>query len=88
MATNDIIYTVKNLRERGVEFLETPDSYYKTIKQRVGNIDENIKLLANLGILVDSDEDGYMLQIFTKPLQDRPTLFLEVIQRKGSKKFW
>ncbi len=87
MATNDIIYTVKNLRERGVEFLETPDSYYKTIKQRVGNIDENIKLLANLGILVDSDEDGYMLQIFTKPLQDRPTLFLEVIQRKGSKSF-
>ena len=87
MATNDIIYTVKNLRERGVEFLETPDSYYKTIKQRIGNIEEDIKLLANLGILVDADEDGYMLQIFTKPLQDRPTLFLEVIQRKGSKSF-
>ena len=87
MTTNDIISTVKKLRERGVEFLGTPNSYYINIKQRVGDIDENIKLLANLGILVDADEDGYMLQIFTKPLQDRPTLFLEIIQRKGSKSF-
>ena len=87
MTTNDIISTVKKLRERGVQFLETPNSYYKKIKQRVGDIDEDIKLLANLGILVDADKDGYMLQIFTKPLQDRPTLFLEIIQRKGSKSF-
>tara|TARA_B100000029_G_C17604296_1_gene966895 strand:+ start:5173 stop:6267 length:1095 start_codon:yes stop_codon:yes gene_type:complete len=87
MSTNNIISTVKILRARSVKFLETPKSYYKKIKNRVGEIDEDINILEKLGILVDSDDDGYMLQIFTKPLQDRPTLFFEIIQRKGSKSF-
>tara|TARA_Y100001970_G_C14232415_1_gene859506 strand:+ start:1822 stop:2916 length:1095 start_codon:yes stop_codon:yes gene_type:complete len=86
-STKDIIQTVKLMRNNGVEFLPTPPSYYDTITERVGDIDEDIDILAKLGILVDSDENGYMLQIFTKPLQDRPTLFFEIIQRKGSNSF-
>ena len=87
MSTKDIIKTVKKLRSNGVEFLPTPQSYYDTLLNRVGDLKEDINLLSELGILVDSDENGYMLQIFTKPIQDRPTLFYEIIQRKGSNSF-
>ena len=86
-STKDIISTVKIMKKNGVEFLPTPDAYYKKLTDRVGPIDEDINVLSQLGILVDSDENGYMLQIFTKPLQDRPTLFFEIIQRKGSNSF-
>jgi len=85
--TNDIITTVSQLTKNGVEFLETPKAYYEELPKRVGTIKEDIHQLAELGILVDRDECGYMLQIFTKPVQDRPTLFFEIIQRKGSKSF-
>ena len=85
--TNDIIKTVGQLTKNGVEFLETPKAYYEELPKRVGKIKEDIRQLAELGILVDRDEFGYMLQIFTKPVQDRPTLFFEIIQRKGSKSF-
>jgi 4-hydroxyphenylpyruvate dioxygenase len=87
MDTKDIIKTVSQLSANGVEFLETPQSYYEELSDRVGEIDEDISELSRLGILVDRDEFGYMLQIFTKPVQDRPTLFYEIIQRKGSKSF-
>lgn len=87
MATDDIIATVKELRNRGVEFLTVPVSYYETVLARVGQIDEKIKELSELGILVDRDEEGYLLQIFTRPVQDRPTVFYEIIQRKGAKSF-
>jgi 4-hydroxyphenylpyruvate dioxygenase len=87
MATNNIIETVADLRSRGVEFLTVPSSYYKELQSRVGKIDEDMKPLSELGILVDRDEEGYLLQIFTKPVQDRPTLFFEIIQRKGAKSF-
>lgn len=88
LATNDIIRTVKRLRERGVEFLSTPpEAYYEMLPSRVGAIDEEIKAIQELGILVDRDEEGYLLQIFTKPIQDRPTLFFEIIQRKGAQSF-
>ena len=87
MSTKDIIKTVKQLKLNGVELLETPKTYYDDLKKRVGDFDEDIDILAELGILLDSDENGYMLQIFTKPLQDRPTLFYEIIQRKGSNSF-
>jgi len=87
VATADIIATVKQLRARGIEFLETPDSYYETLVDRVGKIDEEIRQLQELKILVDRDEEGYLLQIFTKPQQDRPTLFFEIIQRKGAQSF-
>ena len=86
-STKDIISTVKLMRKNGVEFLPTPGTYYEKLTDRVGPIDEDINVLSQLGILVDSDENGYMLQIFTKPLQDRPTLFFEIIQRKGSNSF-
>ena len=86
-STKDIIKTVELMRENGVEFLPTPLAYYDKLVKRVGHIDEDISILSKLGILVDSDENGYMLQIFTKPLQDRPTLFFEIIQRKGSNSF-
>ncbi len=85
--TDDIISSISSLRKNGVEFLEIPDTYYDDLLERVGGIDEEIKKLKELNILVDRDEYGYLLQIFTKPLQDRPTLFIEVIQRKGSKGF-
>ena len=88
LATDDILRTVKLLRERGVEFLGTPpDAYYELLPERVGEIDEEIKAIRELGILVDRDEEGYLLQIFTKPIQDRPTLFFEIIQRKGAQSF-
>lgn len=87
IATDDIIDTVTKLRERGVEFLPTPASYYTDLLDRVGPIDENIAPLQELGILVDRDEEGYLLQIFTRPVEDRPTLFYEIIQRKGAQSF-
>jgi 4-hydroxyphenylpyruvate dioxygenase len=87
MATNNIIETVTALRDRGVEFLRVPDTYYDILSNRVGKIDETIEPLRELGILVDRDEDGYLLQIFTKPVEDRPTVFYEIIQRKGAKSF-
>jgi 4-hydroxyphenylpyruvate dioxygenase len=86
-ATDDIIATVTDMMSRGVEFLQTPTSYYKDLAARIGPIDEPIERLAELGILVDRDDEGYLLQIFTKPVQDRPTLFYEIIQRKGAKGF-
>src|ERR1041384_2112107 len=87
MATNDIIATVSLLQSRGVEFLRVPSAYYEELEGRVGAIDEPIDELKRLGILVDRDDEGYMLQIFTKPVEDRPTLFYECIQRKGSRSF-
>ena len=87
LATDDIIATVTQLRDRGVEFLSAPTSYYAELQGRVGKIDEPVDVLASLGILVDRDPDGYLLQIFTKPVQDRPTVFYEIIQRKGAKSF-
>lgn len=87
LATNDILKTVAELRRRGVEFLTVPPSYYEEVVQRVGKIDEDILQLASLGILVDRDDEGYLLQIFTKPVEDRPTLFYEIIQRKGAQSF-
>lgn len=87
IATEDIVSTIKTLKSRGVEFLNIPMSYYEHLLQRVGEIDEDLKQLAETGILVDRDEDGYLLQTFTKPLEDRPTLFFEIIERKGAKSF-
>jgi len=87
LATDDIIRTVTDLKSRGVEFLATPTTYYEALQDRVGKIDEPVDVLAKLGILVDRDPDGYLLQIFTKPVQDRPTVFYEIIQRKGAKSF-
>ena len=87
IATHNIIETVSELKRRGIEFLKIPASYYATILDRVGHIDEDLKPLSELGILIDKDDEGYLLQIFTKPLQDRPTLFFEIIQRKGAKSF-
>ena len=87
MATDNIIETVSVLRSRGVEFLTIPTSYYDSLQNRIGKIDEDIAELAKLGILVDRDDEGYMLQIFTKPLEDRPTVFFEIIQRKGATSF-
>ena len=87
LATNDIVHTVTALRDRGVEFLSVPTTYYEELQGRVGKIDEPVGVLAELGILVDRDPDGYLLQIFSKPVQDRPTLFYEVIQRKGARSF-
>nr|WP_262919819.1 hypothetical protein [Niabella hibiscisoli] len=87
MATNNIIETVTELQNRGVEFLKVPASYYDDLLDRVGEIDEDLLPLKKLGILVDRDEEGYLLQIFTKPVEDRPTLFFEIIQRKGAKSF-
>ncbi len=87
MATSNIIETVTALRDRGVEFLYVPTDYYDTLTERVGEIDEEISYLRDLGILVDRDDEGYLLQIFTKPVQDRPTVFYEIIQRKGARSF-
>lgn len=87
LATNDIVKTVKNLMRRGVEFLKVPSSYYDELLDRVGKIDEDLEPLKELGILVDRDNEGYLLQLFSKPVQDRPTLFFEIIQRKGAKSF-
>ena len=87
MATNDIVHTVTELRNRGVEFLRVPTTYYDDLLDRVGHIDEDLGPLKELGILVDRDDEGYLLQLFTKPVEDRPTLFFEIIQRKGAKSF-
>ncbi|MGB8347839.1 MAG: 4-hydroxyphenylpyruvate dioxygenase [Ktedonobacteraceae bacterium] len=87
LITADIIATVRNLEERGVAFLKTPAAYYEDVLDRVGHIDEDIKQLAELGILIDHDEDGYLLQIFSKPIVSRPTMFFEVIERKGARSF-
>jgi 4-hydroxyphenylpyruvate dioxygenase len=87
IATEDIISTVRKLKAKGIEFLNTPDTYYDDLLDRVGEIDEDIAPLRELKILVDRDEEGYLLQIFTKPLQDRPTVFFEIIQRKGAQSF-
>ncbi len=87
VATNNIIETVTELQKRGVEFLKVPPSYYAEVLDRVGHIDEDLKPLSELGILIDRDDEGYLLQIFSKPVQDRPTLFFEIIQRKGAKSF-
>ena len=87
VATNDIVKTVTELHNRGVEFLKIPTTYYETLPERVGHIDEDLEPLARLGILVDRDDEGYLLQIFSKPVEDRPTLFFEIIQRKGAKSF-
>lgn len=87
LSTENIITTVRMLRDAGVEFLHTPQEYYENIEQRIGRIDESIDQLAELGILIDRDEEGYLLQIFTHPLQDRPTLFFEVIERHGAQGF-
>ena len=87
MATADIVQTVKDLMSRGVEFLKVPTSYYDDLESRVGKIEEDMEPLKELGILVDRDNEGYLLQLFSKPVQDRPTLFFEIIQRKGAKSF-
>jgi 4-hydroxyphenylpyruvate dioxygenase len=87
IATHNIINTVSEMRSRGVEFLTVPQSYYIDAIERVGKIKEDIKILQDLNILIDRDQDGYLLQIFTKPVQDRPTLFFEIIQRQGAKSF-
>ncbi|TCZ74253.1 4-hydroxyphenylpyruvate dioxygenase [Paenibacillus albiflavus] len=87
LLTNDIITTVTALKSNGIEFLSTPHTYYEMLPDRVGQIDEDLAKLGELGILVDRDDEGYLLQIFTKPLVDRPTLFFEIIQRKGARGF-
>lgn len=87
VATDDIIKTVRDLRSRGVEFLRVPDTYYEAVTDRVGKIDEDIAPLKELGILVDRDDEGYLLQIFTRPVEPRPTMFFEIIQRKGAQSF-
>ena len=87
LATDNIIETVTNLRDRGVEFLFVPEAYYDTVLERVGEIDEDLAPLKELGVLIDRDDEGYLLQIFTKPVLDRPTMFFEIIQRKGAQSF-
>jgi 4-hydroxyphenylpyruvate dioxygenase len=87
IATDDIIRSVSLLKQGGVEFLRVPSTYYDTVLDRVGKIDESLEPLKELGILIDRDDEGYLLQIFTRPVQDRPTLFYEIIQRKGARSF-
>lgn len=87
LTTHDIVSTVEHLRSRGVTFLPTPDAYYDDLPARVGSIDESLEDLRRLGILVDRDDEGYLLQVFTRPLGDRPTVFLEIIQRRGARGF-
>ena len=87
LATNDIVGTVTELRNRGIDFLRVPETYYETLSARVGIIDEDIAEIKKLNILVDRDEEGYLLQIFTKPVEDRPTVFYEIIQRRGATSF-
>jgi 4-hydroxyphenylpyruvate dioxygenase len=87
VATNDIVFTVSEMKKRGIEFLHVPGTYYDTVEARVGHISEDLQVLKKWGIMVDRDEEGYLLQIFTKPVEDRPTLFFEIIQRKGAKSF-
>jgi len=87
VATDNIIETVGQLRDNGVEFLYVPETYYDTVLDRVGEIDEDLEPLKELGVLIDRDDEGYLLQIFTKPVLDRPTMFFEIIQRKGAQSF-
>ena len=87
LATNDIVHTVRRLSEQGVEFLHVPHTYYTELQSRVGMVDEPVEELEKLGILVDRDDEGYMLQIFTRPVEDRPTLFFEIIERHGARGF-
>ncbi|MBS1491791.1 MAG: 4-hydroxyphenylpyruvate dioxygenase [Bacteroidetes bacterium] len=87
VATDDILHTVSELRKRGVEFLHVPEVYYEDVMKRVGHINEDLEELKKLNILIDRDEEGYLLQIFSKPVQDRPTLFFEIIERNGAKSF-
>ena len=87
VATDDIVVTVSAMRDRGVEFLYVPDNYYDDLLERVGNIDEDVEILKQQGILIDRDDEGYLLQLFTKPVVDRPTMFFEIIQRKGAQSF-
>jgi len=87
IATDDILETIEDLRSRGVDFLYVPDNYYEDLKERVGDIKEDMEELKKLNILVDRDDEGYLLQIFTKPTGDRPTVFFEIIQRQGAKSF-
>ena len=87
VATDDIVDTVRQLHQRGVDFLRVPDNYYETLTDRVGRVEEDIETLRRLGVLVDRDEDGYLLQLFTKPVEPRPTMFFEIIQRKGARSF-
>ena len=87
VATDDIITTVRQLRDRGIDFLQVPKTYYDVLLDRVGSIDEDLQPLRELGILVDRDDEGYLLQIFTKPVEPRPTMFFEIIQRKGAQSF-
>ncbi len=87
VATNNIVETVSAMRDRGVEFLYVPDNYYDDILERVGEIDEDVETLKKHGILIDRDDEGYLLQLFTKPVVDRPTMFFEIIQRKGAQSF-
>jgi 4-hydroxyphenylpyruvate dioxygenase len=87
VATDDIVATVSAMRERGVEFLYVPENYYDDLLERVGDIDEDVEVLKKHGILIDRDDEGYLLQLFTKPVVDRPTMFFEIIQRKGAQSF-
>ena len=87
VATDDIVVTVSAMRDRGVEFLYVPDNYYDDLLERVGDIDEDVEILKQQGILIDRDDEGYLLQLFTKPVVDRPTMFFEIIQRKGAQSF-
>jgi len=87
VATDNILETIKALKSRGIEFLDIPSTYYETVLDRVGKIDEEVAELQKLGILVDRDEEGYLLQIFTRPIEPRPTMFFEIIQRKGAQSF-
>ena len=87
VATRDIVKTVEEMTARGIGFLRTPDTYYEEVPERIGEIEESIEDLARLGILVDRDDEGYLLQIFTKPIGDRPTMFFEVIERHGARGF-
>jgi 4-hydroxyphenylpyruvate dioxygenase len=87
VATDDVVKTVTELQKRGIEFLRVPTTYYDVLEDRVGKIDEDIDSLRELGILVDRDDEGYLLQIFTKPVEPRPTMFFEIIQRKGAHSF-
>jgi 4-hydroxyphenylpyruvate dioxygenase len=87
LLTKDELHTVSRLRQRGVDFLRIPDTYYETVWERVGEIKEDADVVKDLRVLVDRDDKGYLLQIFTKPLQDRPTLFFEIICRRGSESF-
>jgi 4-hydroxyphenylpyruvate dioxygenase len=87
VATDDILQTVAQMRRNGVDFLQVPETYYEDVPQRVGAIEENLEDLKALNILIDRDDDGYLLQIFTKPVQDRPTVFFEIIERKGARSF-